>query len=245
MGSPVKLYQREMHDNLGFFANWFPGDPIAVGDAGRLERGRFRREASLKELNIAYRRGRSEDPQEVQFTSTRGVAMHAGAGVAAQPAVTAKVTLEFSCAGAFVFHASGLRVERLENRSALADALLEAYRDKRWDKDWLLIEALHVAERATVVVSQDSSAGIELVADAAGIASIASLADPRVNLRIASMRGKVFHVVAASGLKPLYACLRVKAPLIGAPSVRPVRGSSGAPADQALARPSIDELLDS
>jgi hypothetical protein len=52
MASPVKLYQQEMHSNLGFFANWLPGDPIEVGDVGVLESGRFRRVVSLEDLGI-------------------------------------------------------------------------------------------------------------------------------------------------------------------------------------------------
>jgi len=245
MASPVKLYQREMHDNLGFFANWFPTDPVAVGDAGLLEGGRFRRMSSLKELGIVCRRSISSDGQDVYYTSTRGTKLDAGGGVAGQAPVTAKVTLEFSRSGAFVFHATGLRVERLENRSAVADALVEAYQQKRWDKKWLLIEAIHVADRATIVVSEDKSAGLELMADASGVAPIASLADPRVNLQVTSMRGKLVHVIGASGLKPLYSCLRVRAPIVGVPSTRPVRGTARSGVEEVLSRPSINELLDS
>ena len=34
MVSPVQRYQREMHDNIGFFATWLPGDLLELGDIG-------------------------------------------------------------------------------------------------------------------------------------------------------------------------------------------------------------------
>ena len=36
MASPVKTYQSEMHDKLGFFATWLPGDHVELGDVGVL-----------------------------------------------------------------------------------------------------------------------------------------------------------------------------------------------------------------
>jgi hypothetical protein len=51
MPSPVALYQREMHKNLGFFATWLPGDQLELGEAGVLKGGRFRKQSSLAELH--------------------------------------------------------------------------------------------------------------------------------------------------------------------------------------------------
>jgi hypothetical protein len=52
MSNPVKLYHREMHEKIGFFANWLPGDPLAIGAIGVLADGQFRQESSLQELKI-------------------------------------------------------------------------------------------------------------------------------------------------------------------------------------------------
>jgi len=54
MASPVKLYQQEMHSNLGFFATWLPASILELGDFGVLEAGRFRKMGSLKELGIPH-----------------------------------------------------------------------------------------------------------------------------------------------------------------------------------------------
>lgn len=245
MASPVTLYHREMHDNLGFFATWFPGDPIEIGDAGVLEGGRFRRTASLKELGIACEVGASQGSQNVQYTSTQGTKMTASGGAAATAIAKAEISIEFSRAGAFVFHASSLRPQRLENRGAVADLIVKAYQKGKWQKDWLLVETLHSAERATIIVSEDSSAGIVLVASADVPFPAVSLADPKIGLTVASTRGKIVHIVGGKGLHPLYSCLRLKDPLFGAPSVQPVRGPGSAGEEVPFSRPGIDELLSS
>ena len=96
MTSPVKLYQREMHDNLGFFANWLPGDRVEVGDAGLLERGRFRRLASLDELGVHFDLDAAEPEQDVRYTSTSGVRLGAETGADVAGIARTTVSIEFA-----------------------------------------------------------------------------------------------------------------------------------------------------
>jgi hypothetical protein len=245
MASPVKIYQQEMHGNLGFFATWLPGDPIEIGEVGVLEGGRFRRMSSLKELGIACDLSTGQSAQNVQYTSTQGTKITTSAGATATAVAKAEITIDFSREGAFVFHASGLRWQRLENRSAVAEEVVEAYKKDKWKKGWLLVEALHTAEQATIIVSEDSSAGLVLVASAEAPIAGVSLADPKIGLTVASTQGKIVHIVGGKGLHPLYSCLRLKDPLFGAPSVQPVRGSGVGGEEIPFTRPNIDELLNS
>lgn len=242
MGSPVKLYQEEMHNNLGFFATWLPADGIEVGDAGVLERGRFRRMASLAELGIECKVSPSGGSQDVQYTSSEGTKIAIGANANVGELAGAEIKIDFTRAGAFVFHAAQLRLQRIENRVAVGEQIVQAYLNNRWNKDWLVVEALHTADTATVIVSEDSSAGIVLAAKTAAIPSL-MLADPKLGLSVSSMQGKIMHLIAAENLHPLYSCVRLRDPLFGVPSLQPVRGA--APQRATLERPALDELLDS
>ena len=244
MTSPVMLYQREMHEKLGFFANWFPADPIEVGDVGRLEAGRFRRAASLKELGIEAVAAPSEGGQPVEYTSKEGTKLEVAAGAAMAGLGKGEVKVSFSRESAFVFHASMLRPQRLGNPAAVARDVLAAYDEGRWEKDWLLVEALHEAEIATILVSQDSTAEVVLSASVSELLASVSLADPSINFTVASSQGRMVKMVQAEAARPLYSCLRVRDPLIGASSLRPVRGAR-AEAEVPFARPAIDELLNS
>lgn len=242
MGSPVKLYQREMHDNLGFFPTWLPGDRIQIGDAGVLEGGRFRRTTSIADLGIAYEVSSGAATQDVQYTSTQGISLGTKAGAAAD-LVKGEIRIEFSREGAFVFHATRLQARQLENRAQVSEEIVKAYRIGKWEKDWLLVETLHTADCVTVIVSEDSSAELVLAASADMPLASISLADPRIDLTVASTRGRIVHIIGGKGLHPLYSCLRLKDPFFGSPSVQPVRGATRN--EFPFARPAIDELLDS
>lgn len=244
MASPVKLYQSEMHDNLGFWPTWLPGDPHEIGDVGVLEGGRFRRLTTLAELGIATARDVEGASQDVQYTSSQGTTIKATAGAEVSSLAKAEIAVEFSRRGAFVFHASRLRQRRLGNLGGIGREIVRAHERGRWDGNWLVIEALHTADRATVIVSEDSSAGIVLEARAEAPLVSISLADPKVSLTVGSTRGKIVHVVGAAGLHPLYSCVRLRTPLFGSPAVLPVRGM-GSSDEAPFSRPGIDELLDS
>ena len=41
MANPVKRYQQEMHNKVGFFATWLPGNLIQPGDFGVLKEAGF------------------------------------------------------------------------------------------------------------------------------------------------------------------------------------------------------------
>lgn len=245
MSSPVRLYQQEMHDNLGFFPTWLPGDRIEIGDVGVFEGGRFRRMTSLAELGIAQKVELGTATQDVQYTSTQGTKIMTSAGAELTAIAKAEITVDFSREGAFVFHASRLRPQYLENRAEVGQEIVKVYNKGKWQKEWLLVEALHTAERVTIIVSEDSSAGLVLVASAKTPLSSISLADPKVGLEIAATRGKVVNILGGKNLHPLYSCLRVKDPLFGAPSVQPVRGAAAPEGNVPFTRPGIDELLDS
>jgi hypothetical protein len=216
---------------------------IEIGDAGLLEGGRFRRTASLRDFGIECTTKSSGSGQNVQYTSSHGTKIETGAKANAATLANAEIRIDFAQVGAFVFHAVNLRLHRLENRDAVAQQIMDAYRDDRWDKRWLVIEALHTADSATIIVSEDSSAGTTLAAKAAAIPSL-MLADPALGLSVSSTQGKIFHVVAGKDLHPLYSCIRLRDPLFGTPSVEPVRGFS-LDSEVALERPALDELLES
>ncbi len=243
MASPVKTYQAQMHSNLGFYATWLPTDPVSVGDVGVFEGGRFRRVTTLAELEIPSKVSRSSGQADLQFSSTEGVKLDATGAGAAAGVGKLEVAIQFSGAGAFVFHASGLQLERLDNRAQVAQGVLGAYRDARWKKEWLIVESVHAADCATVIISEDSSARLVLSANLKLPTPFTSLADPRVGFEVSANEGKMFRTLGGKRLHPLYSCLRVKDPFFGPAEVLPVQG--GDDAARLLSRPGIDELLES
>ncbi len=245
MASPVKIYQKEMHNNVGFFATWFPGDHIELGAVGVMKNGRFRQEATLKDLGIKYKQSDEGSPQPLKYISSKGTTIESSAG-ANVPAVTAEITIDFSSVGAFLFDALNVRQVRVKNRFDVTADILELYQEGKWHKEWYVIESLHIADSATIIVSHDQAASIVMAASSQLPILSTTLADPRIDLSVKSSRGKLFQVIAKRDLRPLYACLRLKDGLFKAPKVVPVRGTvSRETSTMMFARPSIDELLES
>jgi hypothetical protein len=247
MASPVKRYQQEMHNNLGFFATWLPSTAIALGDIGVLQGGRFRRVASLKELGIVQTDVREGMAENVSYSASakRSDNISVGAGMAV-PLASGELSITFTSEGGYIFEAINMKQMEVADRLSLASSVLKAYEDGRWQKEWLVIDALYRAESATILVSEDTSSEIVLKASAAALpAGLLPLADPKLGLGIASSSGKIVHIVAANNLHPLYSCVKVRDPLLfGKPSVVPVRGRANQHANT-LGRPGIDDLLNS
>jgi hypothetical protein len=241
MANPVSTYQSEMHRNFGFFATWLPGDPIKIGDIGTLMGGRFRRVSSLDEVEVPFAESEPGPVQNVQYTSASGAKVNTTAAADATGLAKAEVAIDFSAEGAFIFHASGMRARQLKGLSMIEAGVLKAYESGKWQKDWLIVDAVQEASCATIVVSHGRSASLVLAAKIAGAVPTLSLADPKIGFDVSATSGELLHIVGGRQLKPLYSCVRIQHRFFGKPSLAPVLGS----AEQAsrFEHAGLDELL--
>jgi hypothetical protein len=245
MPSPARLYQQEMHNNVGFFAAWLPSDTNEIGDIGVFENGQFRRQGSLRELGISSPGAREGEAQKMSYSASvdRRVVGTASA-TAIAPVAGGELSIRFSQQGGFVFEAEGVRKIEIADRISLANQVLDLYRNTVWKAEWHLIDAVYTAASATVLVSEDSSSEIVLRANAAAVPTAWPLTDAKLGLSVSSSTGRVACIIAAAGLKPLYSCVKIRSHFFRDPSLEAVRGMETNPSD-VLARPGIDALLDS
>lgn len=246
MTSPVKCYQQEMHNNVGYFATWLPSDPIQLGDVGILEGGRFRRHGSLQELGIQHAGVREGSAENMSYSASAKRSTGVSAGVSTVvPVGEAEVCIQFSREGGYVFEAIGIRQVEIANRLELGKLILGVHGQGRWDTRWLVIDSIYTAESATILVSEEKSAEIVLKGSANVPLGSLPLADPKLGLTVTASSGKIVHLVAQNHLSPLYSCIKVHDPWIGQASVSSVRGVTGDKALEQIARPTISDLLDS
>jgi hypothetical protein len=228
MASPVKLYQEQMHNNVGFFATWLPASILELGDFG-----------------VPHADIREGTPENMSYSASAQRALAASLGASATvPVAKAELSIRFSQQGGYVFEAAGIRHVEIADRMNLAKNLLDAYKQGRWQKEWLIVDAVYRAASATVIVSEDSSSEIVLRASGDVPLGPLPLADPKLGLSVSTSSGKVVHIVAQSDLTPLYSCLRVRDPIFGIPAVSPVRGPADTTASP-LTRLAVEELLES
>lgn len=247
MASPVKLYQREMHGHLGFFATWLPIDWVDVGDVGVLDGGKFTPMTSLRELGIPCEVKPRGKPAYLRHVSSKGINVSVSTGGTVEALVKAEIAIDFSTAGAFVFETANLQQRSFENRAEIAEGLFAAYDDERWQKDWVVVNAVYSADVATILVSVSKSAGLVLAGEVGPPHGEILLAGLEGKLSVTSRNGAVVDVVAKSGARPLYSCLRIKTGFFGGRRIGPVRGHGGRkPSLRDLCdSPSIDDLLES
>lgn len=223
----VRNYQEEMHKSVGFYATWLPGDILDLGDVGILKDGQFRKRASLKDLGIEYRLSSRGPSQDLEVTSKSGVEVVVEGGVmGAVLPVTALIKVEFRRRGAFVFNATDVRKQVLEHSADLAKGIWDAHRAKRWKKDWCIVNSVHLAGCATVLISENSSAGVTFEASTELPFENLPLANPSVKLKVTSSRGKLVQVLGARDLRPLYSCIRLERSWWSGPELAKVRGSA-------------------
>jgi len=241
------MYQEEMHANLGFFATWLPGDHVEVGDIGILQAGRFRKQGSLRELEPELTSEREGSPQSLQYTSKSGtkVNMTADANSGSVIDASARIDIEFSQQGAFLFHAFNVQRLAILDRLKLSAGVIEAHERGQWDLGWHIVESVYKAECATVIVSEDDSAAITIRAAVKGNLGPVPLANADARLNVSSTKGRMLQILAKRDLRPLYSCIRVKETWLSGPRMVPVRGQLPTPEQLPFARPRLSELLES
>jgi hypothetical protein len=130
MASPASRYQTEMFQNLQLYATWLPGDLLDLGDVGTLKNGAFSQQTTLAELQIPFTVSPPGPAQNLQYSSKSGTNIKIDTSAAPPPpfSASASVQVDFSEQGAFVFQASNVVNQVIQNQLTLAAAILDAYK---------------------------------------------------------------------------------------------------------------------
>ena len=215
-----RTYTRNLFSELGYRATWLPGAAVALGQVGVLDAGSLTHETSLEALGNDVPVTEQGVPEgSLDVTSNQGVSISFKAAGSlderfkAVGTADAGALVQFSREDAVVVELRGVRSHRFVDlrvvKEALLDAVVAADDQARWDRDWMVVTEVVVAETATVL-------RVELVACAGGAAreegSVTphGLADAELESTPADRRDVGALVVAERGLTPFYKALRVR-----------------------------------
>ena len=104
--------------------------------------------------------------------------------------------------------------------------MLENYERKRWKKEWLLVESVHAAERASIIISEDNAALLVLAADVKLLPTILRRSEGWLP-EVSATEGKLFQTLGAN-LHPFVILPAQGTPSSGQAEVLPVRGQGDA-----------------
>jgi hypothetical protein len=212
-------YTKNIYSELGYRGTWLPGTSVTLGDVGIIRKGVLQPETSLKQLQIDFQvHGDAVPDGSFDYQSKKAVnILFKAAGdlnrqfkALAQADAGALVT--FFQENAVLMQLRGVRVDRIADKKALKNSLLDAVvaadDQSRWDRDWIVVTDVVTAESATILIAGGSSSSLELKASA-NIAP-ASLADANAGLSSAAESQVSTKIIAEKGLTPLYRGFRVR-----------------------------------
>ena len=123
------------------------------------------------------------------------------------------VAIEFSHAGAFIFQAPEIFDPHIEEILELQDQLRQAYAERRWQLEWVVVTRVLEATSATILVSESSQSKVEFSAKGElGHLGPTDLGNAEVGLSMRAQSGTIVRVVGAPKVTPLFQLAKLVTP---------------------------------
>jgi hypothetical protein len=211
-----EFYTRDLKDNLNYTATWLPNFKLSLGDVGVLSKYEFTYRTNLKKLGIPFEEGTVGSPGTYGHMSSGSVTWDIKlTGKAPLPgsaltAADAGIGFQFGNKHAVVFLATNCKVHRISDQETLKQTIFDKYKDKEWDRNYVVVTELVTAGNTTIIISNGSNGRYELRAKAGLVPAFESI-NVGGNFSLVHESQIGFHFLAKSGLTPLFRCMGVRA----------------------------------
>lgn len=243
----ARQYAEEIRTETNYSPTWLPNVSVAVGAICRLHHFQYDQVSDLASKGIKFTTA-SGSNADIAYASTGVQSVNLGASGATSPgtpaAVSGSAKISFKNAGAIVFEATGCSSERIQDLEGLGIEILARYNRGEWDPDLVIITEVVRVEGATILISSEKNASIDLSAkgDAAPIlGNLASLAKVEGMLQVADQRSVGVKVIGKS-LTPLFRAQGVKRRLFGQDEFRSLDGRGAPPPETLFGRVDYEDF---
>ena len=208
-------YTKEMFEKFGYMATWTPGVQLELGDVGFIKDRLFTRTTSLQNLGINFkvREDKTEETQKHASSGSVSIVFKAAGKAPALGSVLTQAeagfTIDFKKNKATVYEAAGCVAPMIDDLVAVGKRILELYQKGEWNKDWVVVTELVQARSGTVLISNSSSAKVELSAKGT-VVGMPSLADLSAEFQLAFSKDMTTVLISQTGLTPLFKARGVK-----------------------------------
>ncbi|WP_020570290.1 hypothetical protein [Neolewinella persica] len=220
MASPVKTYQKEMK-KFGYRATWEPNAPLEIGAVGKLHAGAFIPYTSLEKLAIPMETLSSEGEGTLEHNTEGGVKFSTKlAGKISDVAevlgdADAGIIIEFTKENAVAFKANKTTNQQINNMAEVESAILKLYAKGKWNKDYVLVTNIIIADSTSVFISRTAGSKIELKAKGNLSPGKVDIADVDAGLTIVGDKKMETKILGAKNIVPLYKLMGVDAGFLG------------------------------
>ena len=213
--SIAKQYTTEIVQALQYLPIWLPIKRLELGSIGTIANNVFEITGNISKLPVPFTRSQDRPSGIMRYNSSKGVSVQvkaAGAAPALGSALAtadAGVSIKFSRAELVVFEASDCKIEAIEDLNDLGQRLIRLYQRAQWDPNQYIVTEVVRAGAATVLISSNAGASVELKIGGKVNTAGLSLADVDAQFSVAGYSDMGYQIVAERGLTPLFKAWRV------------------------------------
>lgn len=220
-----RKYTRELFREFRYFAAWLPGTPFELGDIGIMKGKQFTKIGNLKDekFNIRFEIENDSTPSDINHSSKGAVIVTAKLSGTASPTNSTLTELEagfnvsFSKENAILFKAKNTFNHTIKDQIKLGDEILTLYKNRKWDKDYVVITEIVEAESSTILISSEKNSSIDIKASADIGSKALDIADTSLELGLKFSRGVSTELICKGDLTPLFKVSKVKNRLFSSP----------------------------
>lgn len=213
-----KNYTRELYKQFQYIPAWLPSTPYELGDIGLLRGKEFTKIGNLSDQKFKLKFDIEYDTtkSQIEHSSKGAVTISTKASGTTAPQgstlgkIDAGITVEFSKENAILFKAKGILNHTIKDQIHLGDEILKLYAAGKWDKDYVIITELVVADSATILISSSKNGKIELKANGNAQAGSIDIADANFNFSSTFTKDLSTNIIADNGLTPLFKVAKVR-----------------------------------
>lgn len=194
---------------------------LKIGDVGKLNGRVFERETDLKSLGIEFKVSKDTSKMDLDYKSEgsvnitpklAGEAPLLGSSLAA---ADAGITVSFTKEKSIAFEANGVLLHQVADLVPIKQEMIKRFKEKTWEKEWVVITELAVADSATILISSKSNTQIDLRAKTDIKANELKLASVQAAFQLMNSSGLETKFLAEQELTPLYKCIGIKTNIFG------------------------------
>lgn len=209
MSSVFERYANIVKNEYDYYPVFPPDYPIALGDFGSLENGRFKRKGNIKKFGLKIKKLTGEGFDKIDFKLGIDFSASLIPSVTVPGMFEANLKIAFGDSSNVFFSFNECKSSIIDNYLELENKIIELYNNNEWDKNYYIITEFLEVERSTVVLADNNESEIAFEVAVPLGANIpipqlkADFLDGEINANESYSSGISTKIIAKTGLKPL------------------------------------------
>lgn len=216
MKSIRQHYIQELYNHFKYYPTWLPGAPLKLGDIGIIRKNEFTKVSSLEKQGIVFEINEDMTKMDLDFVSEGGVTVTTKiAGGSKLPnsslaEVDTGFSIDFKKENATLFKLAGTLSPHFSDTIELGKEIVKLYKNGDWNKDWVIITEVVMADSATILISNSKDSKIELKVNAKVEAENLEMTNASANWSVTFNKDIGLKFIAKQNLTPLFKVMGIK-----------------------------------